>query len=90
MKYREIIISNYLEKIKKEYFNCPELWYKSILPKDKADELKKEFKGDFSKIWHEHCSECWKTIDSTIETCYYNEHNKEWLCTECYKKLYEK
>ena len=87
MGYKLIDIKKYLEKIKKEYIIHPHLWYDSILPKKKADDLKEQLKGDFSLLWHEHCSMCWKTIDSKIKICYYDEVNKDWLCDKCYNKI---
>lgn len=87
MGYKLINVKEYLKKIKKEYMIHPNLWYDSVIPKEKADELKEKVKGDFSLVWHEHCCSCWETIDSKSKTCYYDEASKDWLCEKCYKKI---
>ena len=88
MGYKLINIKDYLETLKIEYVTTPNLWYDSILPKKRADDLKEKTKGDFSLIWHEHCSICWETIDSNTKSCYYDEISKDWLCDKCYNKNY--
>lgn len=85
MKYKLINIPDYLKEIKRNYINNPDLWYHSITPKDKADKLREEFKGDFSYLWHEHCCKCWKTIDNSVNSAYYDDENKNWICKECFE-----
>ena len=80
MGYKQIKISAYLKKIRNEYIDNPKLWYDSIIPQNKADELKKQVNGDFSLLWHEHCNVCWEKIDSNTKRCYYDDANEEWLC----------
>lgn len=87
MSYKLIYIDEHLKKVKENYLNNPELWYKSIIPKEKAEELKQRFHGDYSLLWHEHCSECWQRIDSNMKVCYFEEEEKEWLCPKCYNEL---
>ena len=51
------------------------MWYEFILPKEKAEEFRIKYKNNYSKIWHEHCSECWATISLKSKICYYDEDN---------------
>lgn len=88
MSYKPIIISDYLQEVKKRYQENPELWYKTITPKSVADKFRKEFNGDYSLIWHEHCCECWQSIDSNMDIAYYDQENRDWLCKNCYSSLF--
>ena len=39
-------------------------------------------------IWHEHCLECWESIEtSSTDEAYYDEEKNIWLCKDCYKKI---
>lgn len=39
-------------------------------------------------IWHEHCLECWKSIEtSSTDEAYYDEEKNTWLCKDCYKRI---
>lgn len=86
MSYKLIEIKKYLDGIKEKYLNNPDLWYKTIIPKEKADELIKKFDGDYSLLWHEHCSNCYEVIDLNKTHCYYDDESEDWLCECCYKK----
>lgn len=88
MAYKLINVKEYSQTIKKQYFECPDLWYKSILPREAANHFKEKCKGDFSLIWHEHCLECWKSIEtSSTDEAYYDEEKNTWLCKDCYKRI---
>lgn len=87
MAYKLINIYEYLIDINKKYNEKPQLWYKTILPKEKADELIKLTNGNYSLIWHEHCINCWETISSNVKCCYYDEENNDWLCEKCYNSI---
>ena len=85
-KYIKIIPKAYAEKVKQEYAGHPEKWYATISPKSAADRFIKETNDDFSKIWHEHCMECWTSIDANMKECYVSEDGFEWLCADCFRK----
>ena len=86
-KFNKIIPKEYAQKVKEQYFNHPEKWYAAISPKSSADRLIAETNGDFSKIWHEHCSECWANIDVNTEESYVSQDGFTWLCADCYRKI---
>ena len=87
MGYRTVDVNEYLKKIKEQYIKNPDLWYDSIIPQKKADDLKEQVNGDFSLLWHEHCGMCWRTIDAKTKKCYYDDATKEWLCDKCYSEM---
>lgn len=91
MAYKLINVKDYAKKLKEKYKEHPDLWYKSILPKEAADSFRKKTNDDYSLIWHEHCCECWKTINIYIDDiAYYDEESINWLCKDCYKEKYQK
>lgn len=87
MSFEKVNIKEYLLKIKNDYEEDPTLWYKTFKPKEKAEELMTKTKGDFSLVWHEHCCQCWQTIDNHTTICYYDKISKDWLCKSCYDKI---
>ena len=90
MKYEKVFTKEYADNLKQKFLKNPTLWYDVILPKEKADELKIRTNGDYSMIWHEHCEQCWETLDKTTGVCYRGEDGFTWLCEKCYKALYNK
>lgn len=87
--YSEVSPKKYAEDLKVKFKNNNELWYKSITPKVRAEELKKDTGNDYSEIWHVHCDCCFKSIDKdTKELCYVSEDELTWLCNECYNSLF--
>lgn len=85
-KFTALYPKDYAEEINKAFEKDPSLWFGVIIPKEKAEQLKRETKCDYSLIWHEHCSRCWKNIDKeTDELCYVSEDKLTWLCSECFK-----
>lgn len=87
MLYKRINAEEYAKKLKIEFLNNPKLWYDAISPKEKADELIAKTKGDYSEIWHEHCDNCWETIDRSTGLCYRSEDEVTWLCEKCFNLL---
>lgn len=88
IKYIKVIPKEYAEQIRIQFFKDPCLWYKVILPKEKAEELMKQTHGDYSLVWHEHCEQCWKRIDcSTEEECFVSEDSLSWWCATCFKQI---
>lgn len=85
MKYTEINPKVYAENLRKKFLENPTLWYDVVLPKEKADELKRKTNNDYSKIWHEHCDLCWETLDTSTDVCYQGEDGISWLCKNCYQ-----
>ena len=49
--------------------------------------MKNGMPHDYSKIWHVHCDECYKTIDENSEDCYMADDGFDWLCADCFNKL---
>ena len=88
-KYNKVIPKVYAEKLKKEFAGHPEKWYRVISPKSAAVKFIKETNDDYSKIWHEHCMECWESIDKNTEECYVSEDGITGLCADCYKELHQ-
>ena len=86
MAYKLVELTYFLKELDDKFLKNPDLWYEYILPKEKADEFKRLYKNKFSLIWHEHCCECWKSIDSNSGICYYDDATENWLCSECYSK----
>lgn len=84
MKYTMIIPREYAKNIKRKYQENPFLWYETIIPKEKADEIKNKLDGDYSAIWHEHCEKCWSEINHSTKCCYVDETYRHWLCENCY------
>ena len=84
--FKKISVKEHLEKVKKEFFENPHLWYEVIIPREAADRLYKECNGDYSLIWHDHCCDCFGLIDRGTEYFYISEDESEWLCENCYKK----
>lgn len=89
-KFVKIIPGEYALKLKEEFTNHPEKWYGVIIPKSVADELIVKTNDDYSQIWHEHCMECWISIDKNTEECYVSEDGFTWLCSDCFKKRNKK
>ena len=65
----------------------PAKWYESITPANVADKFIKQTGNDYSKIWHEHCDECYSPIDASSEDCYVSDDGFCWLCAKCFHKL---
>lgn len=86
MVYKKIELASFLEELDRKFLENPDLWYEYILPRKKADEFKTKYKNNYSKIWHEHCSKCWTSIDVKSKICYYNEETNDWLCKECFEE----
>lgn len=42
MAYKLINVKDYAKKLKEKYKEHPDLWYKSILPKEAADSFRKK------------------------------------------------
>ena len=61
--------------------------YEFILPKEKAEEFRIKYKNNYSKIWHEHCSECWATINLESKICYYDEEKRTGYVKKCFEKM---
>ena len=55
-----------------------------------TEELKIRTNGDYSMLWHEHCDQCWETLDKSTGICYRGEDGVTWICENCYKVLYDK
>lgn len=87
LEYKKISPKEYAKKLKEEYRKHPEKWYESIMPEREATELIERTHNDYSQIWHEHCDECYKTIDVNSEDCYVSNDGYEWLCSDCFNKL---
>ena len=91
MKYKKISPRKYAEQIKVKFLENHSLWFDVIVPKEKAEELRKKTQGDYSIIWHEHCDLCWKSIDATTdEDCYVSVDELSWLCQDCFNLLKNK
>ena len=87
MRYKKINVKEYAEKLRKEFKENPSLWYNVILPKEKVPKLIEQTGGDYSLIWHEHCDECFTSIDkNSCEFAYVSEEPYSWLCEQCYNK----
>lgn len=86
--FKKVNSIEYAEKIKSEFYENPDLWHKVIIPKKKAEELKKIYNGDYSLIWHVHCSKCFSIINKNTGECYLSEDNTEWLCMNCYNEIH--
>ena len=87
-KFFKINPKKYANELKVRFLNNKSLWFKFISPEEKADELLKQTNCDYSKVWHMHCTNCWKQIDKDTTTdCYATEDRLLWLCNECYKYL---
>lgn len=86
MAYKKIELVSFLKRLDRIFLENPDLWYEFILPKEKAEEFRIKYKNNYSKIWHEHCSECWATINLKSKICYYDEE-KNWLCKKCFEKM---
>ena len=83
-KFRKVTMESFIQELKIK-FSAKELWYTVISPAYKADELYEKTGGDYSKIWHEHCANCFKPINiDTTEECYVSEDGYTWLCKQCY------
>lgn len=89
MKYIKIDTKQYADTIRQRFLDNPSLWYSVILPKEKAEELKLKYNGNYAKIWHAHCDFCYKTIDQSTGTCYLGDDGLSWLCEECYKATHK-
>lgn len=88
VKFLPIWPQQYAIYVREEYKKNPAKWFETILPKEKARELKEKTQDDFSKIWHVHCGCCFKNIDkNTMEECYVSEDNTVWLCADCYNDI---
>lgn len=91
VKFSAVCPQQYAMSVRIQYMKNPLKWFESILPKEKAIELKEKTQGDFSKIWHVHCSCCFKNIDkNTTEKCYVSEDDRIWLCSDCYNNIVDK
>ena len=71
--------------------NCRVIKITEIPVSLNMDSVRKKTNDDYSLIWHEHCCECWKTINIyTDDIAYYDEESINWLCKDCYKEKYQK
>ena len=87
-KFFEVKPAFYAKEMGEKVKKSPDLWYELIQPKELADKLKAESKGDYSSVWGERCSMCWDRIDkNTPKRCYRSEDNISWLCGDCFKDL---
>lgn len=82
-KFKKISPKKYAQTLKTEYRKNPAKWYESITPATVADEFIKQTGNDYSKIWHEHCDECYSPIDASSEECYVSDDGFCWLCAKC-------
>ena len=89
-KFEKVSIEKILKELKNR-FSTKELWHTVIMPTQKADELYEKMGGDYSKIWHEHCANCFKPINKdTLEECSVSEDGLTWLCPQCYNDIFKK
>lgn len=89
-KFIEVVPKKYAESLKIKFQSNPELWYKVITPKEKAEELCSETGNDYSQIWHAHCECCFKTINkNSKELCFVSEDEFTWLCEGCYNLYFK-
>ena len=77
MAYKKIELVSFLKRLDRIFLENPDLWYEFILPKEKAEEFRIKYKNNYSKIWHEHFSECWATISLKSKICYYDEEKSD-------------
>ena len=89
-KFKKISPKKYAQTLKIEYRKNPAKWYESITPANVADKFIKQTGNDYSKIWHEHCDECYSPIDASSEDCYVSADGFCWLCAKCFHKLKNK
>lgn len=61
--FSKIYPNTYAEKLKEDFLKDTSLWYKRVLPIEKADELINKTNGDYSEIWEDHCACCFKEIN---------------------------
>ena len=87
MKYIRICPKEYAQELKVKYRENPEKWYDVITPKTAANELIAQTDNDYSKVWHEHCEECYKVIDMNSADCYVSDDGFSWLCSDCFHKM---
>lgn len=84
--FKKVNVKVYLKKIREKFFKNPNLWYEVIIPREAAERLYAECKGDYSLIWHAHCFDCFEQIDNRTDEFYLSEDESEWLCKHCYEK----
>lgn len=85
--FKKISPKKFAQELKEEYRLNPEKWYDSIIPANVADEFIEQTGNDYSKIWHEHCDECYAIIDANSEDCYVSDDGYCWICSKCFKKM---
>lgn len=86
--YQKVLPCKYAQQLKLQYSKNKEMWYKSIIPREKADELIDSTGNDYSKIWETYCECCFANINaSTQSICYASDDFVSWLCEKCYNKL---
>ena len=86
MAYKKIELVSFLKRLDRIFLENTDLWYEFILPKEKAEEFRIKYKNNYSKIWHEHCSECWATISLKSKICYYDEEKRTSYVKNALKK----
>ena len=88
IKYELVSPYEYAKKLKQKFSQNKSLWYKSVIPAEKAEELIQTTNNDYSEIWETHCDCCFKVINkNTSERCYASQDRLSWLCESCYNKI---